>query len=89
MEDITIAIIFVRLRAWIGTWWSIGIVAVLFAAGHIPAMINQGVSLSEFSNLFLDTALGVGVLGVLQRARDIWWFWFVHFAMDMMQYYAL
>ena len=39
--------------------------------------------------LFLDAGLGVLVLVVLRRAQDIWWFWCVHFAMDMMQFDAL
>jgi len=88
LEDILIAALFIRLRAWIGTKWSIGIVAALFAASHIPAMIANGVSVGQFTSLILDTALGIGVLSVLQRARDIWWFWLVHFTMDMLQYYG-
>jgi len=88
LEDILIAALFIRLRAWIGTKWSIGIVAALFAASHIPAMIANGVSVGQFTSLILDTALGIGVLSVLQRSRDIWWFWLVHFTMDMLQYYG-
>ncbi len=33
--------------------------------------------------------LGVLVLVVLRRSQDIWWFWCVHFALDMMQFDAL
>lgn len=89
LEDVSIAIIFVRLRAWIGTRWSIGLVATLFAAAHIPAMLAGGAALADLHTLLLDAALAVGILAVLQRVCDIWWFWWVHFAMDMMQYHAV
>lgn len=88
MEDLTIALVFVRLQAWIGTRWTIGIVAALFAAGHIPSMVANGASLQELSSLILDTGLGVMVLWAVSRSRDIWWFFMVHFAMDMMQFYG-
>jgi hypothetical protein len=29
------------------------------------------------------------VLYFLQRSSDVWWFWLLHFAMDMMQFYAI
>jgi len=89
LEDVSIAIIFVRLRAWIGTGWSIGLVAALFAATHIPAMLAGGAALADLQTLVLDATLAVGILAVLQRVRDIGWFWWVHFAMDMMQYHAV
>lgn len=87
-EDIAIALLFVRLRAAIGLRWSIALVAVLFAAGHIPAMLANGASLAELQSLILDAVLGCSVLAVLYRSADIWWFWGVHFAMDMMQFYT-
>lgn len=88
MEDITIALIFVRLSAWIGTKWSIVLVAVLFSAGHIPAFLTNGASLIDLSSLILDTFLGVLVLTAVAKSRDVWWFFMVHFAMDMTQFYG-
>ncbi|MEM6644751.1 MAG: hypothetical protein AAF730_00715 [Bacteroidota bacterium] len=88
LEDLTIAIVFVRLRAGLGTLWTTVLVASLFAAGHIPAMLSGGEPLAEFASLLADAALGAGVFLVLQRSRDILWFWPVHFAMDMMQFYG-
>ena len=32
--------------------------------------------------------LGVLMLTLLQRLRDVWWFWMVHFALDMTQFFA-
>ncbi|MCI0487254.1 MAG: hypothetical protein L0229_11715 [Blastocatellia bacterium] len=89
LEDIAIAILFVRFRSALGLRVTIVLVAVLFAAGHIPALLAGGATLNEMSSLFLDAGLGVGVLTVLQRSADVWWFWCVHFAMDMMQFYAV
>ena len=88
LEDITIAILFVRFRAVLGLRVTIALVAVLFAAGHIPALLTGGAILSELSSLILDAGLGIAILSVVQRSADIWWFWCVHFAMDMMQFYA-
>lgn len=42
LEDVTIAILFVRLASAIGRRWATVLVACLFAAGHIPAMVSQG-----------------------------------------------
>jgi hypothetical protein len=88
-EDIAIAIVFVRMRSAIGLTRSIIVVAVLFAAAHIPAMLSTGADLNEILNLVMDAGLGIVVLYFLQRGGDIWWFWLLHFAMDMMQFYAV
>ena len=89
LEDITIAILFVRFRAVLRLRVTIALVAVLFAAGHIPALLTGGAILSELSSLVLDAGIGIAILSVVQRSADIWWFWCVHFAMDMMQFYAV
>ncbi len=89
MEDITIAYLFIRLRAVLKLRGAIVLVATLFAAGHIPAMISEGYSFAELGSLLLDAALGVGLVYTVQRSGDILWFWCLHFAMDMMQFYAV
>jgi len=88
MEDITIALIFVRLSAWVGRQKTIVIVAIIFAAGHIPSMLSSGFSFPELVNLVLDTFIGVLVLSVVSKSRDVWWFFILHFALDMSQYYG-
>lgn len=88
-EDIAIAILFVRLRTAIGLRATIVLVAFLFAAAHIPTMVNNGVSQGELARLLLDAALGVLVLSVAQRSEDVWCLWCVHFAMDMMQFHTV
>lgn len=87
-EDFALAVVFVRLRAALGLPLTTVLVACLFAAGHVPTMIATGATAGELSRLLLDAALGVAVLIVVQRSADIWWFWCVHFALDMMQFYA-
>ncbi|MEM6767637.1 MAG: CPBP family glutamic-type intramembrane protease [Bacteroidota bacterium] len=88
MEDITIALLFVRLSAWIGRRWSIGIVAALFAAGHIPSLLADGATLNELSSLLLDVTIGVIILSAVSKSKDVWWFFPVHFVMDMTQFYG-
>jgi len=88
MEDITIALIFARLAKWIGFKWSIGLVAFLFAVGHIPSMINNGYSIEEMSSLIFDTGIGVVILTAVSKSKDVWWFFIIHFVLDMTQYYG-
>ena len=87
-EDFVIALFFVRFQALIGKRLAIIIVAALFAAGHIPAFLANGVTWAEMQSLIFDALLSIGIISVLQRSSDIWWFWMVHFAMDMMQFYS-
>lgn len=89
MEDVTIALIFVRLQAWIGRRYSIIIVAILFAVGHIPTMIFNGADIVGLSTLLLDSFLGIIVLLTLSKSRDISWFFILHFTMDMTQFYFI
>ncbi len=88
-EDVAIAILFVRMHAAIGVVGSLVAVAALFAAGHIPAMLSSSVGVNEITGLIADAGLAIVVLYFLQRGNDVWWFWWVHFAMDMMQFYAV
>ncbi len=89
LEDVAIAILFVRLAAAIGSRRAIVLVACLFAAGHVPAMVTEGTTASEIAGLLRDAGLGAAAIFVLQRSRDIVWFWFVHFCMDMTQFDAV
>lgn len=89
LEDLTIAILFIRLAASIGNRWATFIVACLFAAGHIPAMLSVGISWSEMAGLLLDAGLGVAVILALQQSCDIVWFWPIHFCLDMTQFSAV
>jgi hypothetical protein len=86
LEDLTIAILFVRLAGAIGSRWATVIVACLFAAGHIPAMVSEGATWVELAGLLRDAGLGVAVILVLQRSRDVAWFWCIHFCLDMTQF---
>jgi hypothetical protein len=86
LEDLAIAILFVRLSGAVGSRAATVLVACLFAAGHIPAMVSQGATGPELAALLGDAALGVAVLLVLQRSRDVVWFWCLHFALDMTQF---
>jgi hypothetical protein len=85
LEDLTVAILFVRLAGAIGIRWATVIVACLFAAGHIPVMMSQGATWFELGGLLRDVGLGVAVILVLQRSRDVVWFWCIHFCLDMTQ----
>lgn len=90
LEDISIAIVMVRLAAALGRRWrAVMITGALFAAGHIPAMLADGDPLAAFGRLVLDAGVAMAVIGVLQRSADIWWFWPVHYALDMMQFLEL
>lgn len=86
LEDVAIAILFVRFSSAIGSGWATGLVAVLFAAGHVPAMLSAGAAPSDLVGLLRDAGLGVAVVLVLQRSRDVAWFWCVHFSLDMTQF---
>jgi hypothetical protein len=89
LEDLAIAILFVRLRSAIGLRRTIALVAVLFAIGHIPSLLAHGADMAELAGLLLDAGLAVVVISIVQRSADIWWFWSIHFALDMMQFYAV
>jgi len=86
LEDIAIAILFVRLAAAVGHRKAIIGVALLFAAAHIPAMISQGASAAELAGLARDFGLGLIVLGTAWRSADVLWLWPIHFALDMTQF---
>lgn len=86
LEDLAIAILFVRLSAAAGPRIAVLGVAALFAAGHIPTMVASGATAGEFLALLRDFGLGVLVLGTIRRSADIAWFWPVHYSLDMTQF---
>ncbi|MDT8340943.1 MAG: hypothetical protein RQ751_05475 [Longimicrobiales bacterium] len=86
LEDVTIALLFVRLCAAAGHRVAIGAVALLFAAGHVPTLLATGAPLAELVALLGDAGLAALVLSVLWRSRDITWFWLVHTMLDMTQF---
>ena len=88
LEDITVAFLFVRLSSWIRVRWSIIIVALFFAAAHIPSLLANGTTLEEISLLVFDFGLGLILIGTINKSKDMWWFFMVHYAMDMTQFYA-
>lgn len=92
LQDFSIAMLFVRFKAAVGQkWflWAIIGVAFLFSAAHYPLKMDQGLSfLTATREVLIDGLLVSAVLYVLQRSQDILWFWCIHFAMDMMQFYA-
>ncbi len=92
LEDIAIAVVFVRFQSAIGSkWFLIVLVAVafLFSASHYPAKLSEGLSfMTATRDVIIDGALGSAIVYVLQRSKDILWFWCIHFAMDMMQFYT-
>ena len=88
LEDVAIAILFVRIAAAVGARGAVVGVAVLFAAAHVPAMLSGGAVAGEFVGLLRDFGLGVLVLSTVQRSADIAWVWPVHYALDMTQFLA-
>jgi hypothetical protein len=86
LEDLLIAALAARLTAATNVWVAIGVTAALFAAGHIPAMLAEGATLTELWALVLDTGLGVLVVGAIIASRNVWWFIPVHSVMDLTQF---
>ena len=86
LEDIAIAVVFVRMARAVGAKGAIFGVAALFAAAHLPAIITRGGAPAEMIGLVRDFGLGVLVLGTVRRSADIAWFWPVHYSLDMTQF---
>ncbi|NOT02410.1 MAG: CPBP family intramembrane metalloprotease [Phycisphaerales bacterium] len=87
LEDFSIAVILVRVGAALRRpMLAALLVAALFAAGHIPAMLSGGATAGELARLLLDFGLGAFVLLTVQRTGSIWWLVWIHYAMDMMQF---
>ena len=92
LQDFSVAVLLVRFKAAVGKKWFLLIiimVAFLFSAAHYPLKLSQGLSFWVATReVILDGFLVSAIVYVLQRSGDILWFWFLHFAMDMMQFYG-
>jgi hypothetical protein len=85
LEDVAIASILFRIAAFGGIRVAAVIVAALFAAAHIPAMLAVGVNPSGMESLLLNTLIGSAILSAVLVTRSIWWLFPVHFVLDMTQ----
>jgi len=89
-EDLAVAMAMVRLSAALKSRTAAtAFVAILFAAGHIPALLAGGTAPGAMVSLVWDLGLALAALSAAQRSADIWWLWCVHFTMDMTQFLAL
>lgn len=84
-EDLFIAMCLARLSCLVSVKRTIVIVAVVFAAAHIPAFLAAGDTPVELLSLVADTALGIMVFGTVLMTRDFIWVWPVHVVMDFTQ----
>lgn len=91
-EDFAISLFLARLSTALGKKYfliAILAVAILFPLGHLPSNLEAGVPLTKaFLNLLIDCLLVFGVGFMLYREKDFLWFFPIHFAMDMMQFYS-
>ncbi len=85
-EDLAIAMLLASLLRKITPRTAVVATGLLFALGHVPAMITDGATMSDFVRLFADGLLAAGVVVVLLRVRDVWVLWPVHVAMDLTQF---
>jgi hypothetical protein len=86
LEDMAVGLLLLRLADAFGARRAITVVAVLFAAGHVPAMLAGGAPLLEVLALVRDVGLGVLMGSVLVRSCDIAWFIPLHYTLDMTQF---
>ena len=84
-EDLFIAACLARLAAALSVRKAVVLVAVLFAAGHIPALLATGAQPQELITLVADVILGAMVFGSILKTRDFAWIWPVHVVMDFTQ----
>jgi hypothetical protein len=92
LEDLAIALLLSRLSASLKPNYFVGAivaVSVLFPLAHLPNNLQTGAPMWQvLTSLAMDGVL-VFVIGlVLYKFRDFLWFFPVHFAMDMMQFYS-
>ncbi len=91
LEDLLISLLLSKLSAALGNRMfllSAVSVSMLFAFGHLPAQLQQGATLSAaLMSALADSLLATGLCFSLYCSKDFAWFWPIHFAMDMMQFY--
>ncbi len=86
LEDVTAAFLAVRIAGVLGPRAAPILAAVLLTASHLTASLAAGGIQGVLEGALVDVFLGAAVVAVVQRSADVWWFWGVHFAMDMTQY---
>ena len=86
LEDVTAAFLAVRIAGVLGPRAAPLLAAVLLTASHLTASLAAGGVQGVLEGALVDVFLGAAVVAVVQRSADVWWFWGVHFAMDMTQY---
>ena len=67
LEDVSIAVLFVRCRAALGLLPTLLVVASLFAAAHLPRLLASGAGVRDFVALSGD--VGVGGVGAGRAAK--------------------
>lgn len=87
-EDLALGLLLASVLRHVSPRAAVVTTGSVFAAGHIPAMLERGAPLSEFPSLVADAGLATGVLALVLRLRDLWPIWPVHVAMDLMQFYG-
>jgi hypothetical protein len=85
-EDLGIGILLASTLTRLRPGVAIVSTGLLFAAGHVPAMLAGSEPLRELARLVADGALAAGMVAVLFRLRDVWSIWPVHVAMDLTQF---
>lgn len=92
MEDLAICLLLSGLSMAMGRRFFLLVaaaVSLLFALGHLPAQFEAGISTSRaFLGAAGDSLLTFSICFSLYRSKDFAWFWPIHFAMDMMQFFS-
>lgn len=86
-EDLLIAMFLARLSVLTSVRKTVMLVALAFAAAHIPAFLASGDTPQELLSLIADAALGAMVFGMILKTRDFLWIFPVHWVMDTTQFH--
>lgn len=85
-EDLAIALLLSSLLHHVRARTAIVATGLLFALGHVPAMLGSALRASDLAQLVADGLLSAAVVAVLLRLRDVWCVWPVHVVMDLTQF---
>ena len=92
LEDFSIALLLSRLSSALKPKYFVAAiitVSILFTSGHLPNNLETGVPILDILTGLTMDAILVLVVGIaLYKSRDFLWFFPIHFAMDMMQFYS-